>query len=116
VDLKVHVGWKVFQADRGLRGLHYAKGVLKTGRWLRATEINLFSGGGCRYPSGFHIFNDRIDAEVYRDGRSVRHPQLVVRQVKYRGVLAEGTHFVGIFETAPGVVARWMWIPRSEVK
>jgi hypothetical protein len=126
VDLKVHVGWKVFRAGRGLLGLHYDKGVLKTGRWLRAKEIDL---GDClkyrRYPSGFHIFNSKNDAEDYAtatDGGwgkgnisrySFLYPNLVVRQVKYRGVLAEGTHFVGVKEV-PGVVARWMWIPRSE--
>jgi hypothetical protein len=126
VDLKVHVGWKVFRAGLGLRGLHYDKGVLKTGRWLRAKEIDL---GDClkyrRYPSGFHIFNSKNDAEDLATATAVSirdtvwgkhsflYPNLVVRQVKYRGVLAEGTHLVGVKEV-PGVVARWMWIPRSE--
>ena len=112
---KVHTGWKVFRSKGNqLHGLyHYSHStpMRQKGCWLKATQISLF--GSRWYPSGFHIFTSQKDAEIYRDFAWGIHTDRVVRKVQYRGVLAEGTHFVGAEDTAAGVVARWMFIPQN---
>lgn len=74
-------GWKVFSKSKNgnLFG-DCVKGFRRVGIWLKSKD-NKSEG----YPLGFHILRTR------REARFWKAPNEVIRKVKFRDILAEGT-------------------------
>jgi hypothetical protein len=97
--------WKNEFSSFGNRGEPFDKWLLRKEKILRAEDV--FDS---TYPSGFHIFTNREDAENYKNQRIFPDMWEVVR-VQYRKILVEGTQKVMDGE-ANCVVAAEMFVEK----
>ncbi len=103
-------GWKRFARRKGrLRRLFPGRGwaapdePYRIGKWHEAAETVLLAFRGKRYPSGFHIFRRKRDAERW----------FVLHNSEVRRVAFADAHTQGLQDTEPGrrtVVAQRMRI------
>jgi hypothetical protein len=62
-----------------------------------------------RYQTGFHLFQNKEDAEYLLNRWSEDGTRFVTRKVKYRNVTAKGIQF-GLVKSFPTIVAREIFI------
>jgi hypothetical protein len=120
------VGYKVFCFNNGtLRGMIVKTVELTEGEWIVDQKLRTISSLWENYVTGFHIFQDREDAETYLESYQswlnlIESPETaVLRKVRYRCVRARGKHEVRFLEEGvlrPCIVAKEMFIEPEEEK
>ena len=92
-------GWKVFTCIyNGYSTPCYGWGIHASGKWIENFKSKIYYNkiGALNYPSGFHIFKKKSDAEwfliwLYRGTTGVN---LLIKKVLYRQAHTYGTQFI----------------------
>jgi hypothetical protein len=104
-------GWKVFEQTQAaqLAAPFYGHNYYRTNEWIIDQASGSIETEDCnQYPTGFHIFIHKRDAEILACDLASRH---VVKKVKYRSAVAKGLQEErNREEFAPVIVATEMFI------
>ena len=120
-NFKVHkyYGWQVFKAIYDEEGrilfiypLFYGTGPIPTNVWMkdkssiRISFLDIPTVEYRSYPTGYHIFLRKQDAEAYM----VKGKDQVIRKVRFKKVVAKGTQVAGRPVFAKLIVARERYV------
>lgn len=100
---KVHRyhGWQIFRIRNGkLFGLYYnINEEVRLDEWMEDKNERVLltdSWGGFRnYPTGYHIFLKKEDAEITARIAQTSQREVIVKKVKFTEVVAKGCQFGG---------------------